>query len=291
MNEPLRIGVVFPQAELGGDRGAVREYAAAVTELGYSHIVVYDHVLGADPAVHRGWRGPYDVDTTFHEPMVLFGFLAAITPLELVSGIVILPQRQTALVAKQAAEVDLLTEGRFRLGVGLGWNPVEYEALGKDFSNRGERIAEQVQLMRMLWTERSVTFAGTHERITGAGIAPLPLQRPIPVWFGATSRRAVRRAGRIADGWFPRSPPGPELADLLAALHQGAAEAGRDPAEIGIEGRVAAGPRNAEEVASAAAQWRELGATHLSLNTMGQSLRGLDGHIEALAAAAGAIIG
>src|SRR6478672_436074 len=143
----MRIGVVFPQTELGADVGAVRAYGQRVEELGFRHVLAYDHVVGADPAVHRGWDGPYDVRTTFHEPMVLFGYLAALTSLELVTGIIILPQRQTALVAKQAAEVDLLTTGRFRLGVGLGWNRVEYEALGQDFTTRGKRVEEQVELM------------------------------------------------------------------------------------------------------------------------------------------------
>src|SRR6478752_6945162 len=204
----MRIGVVFPQTELGGDPGAVRAYGERVEELGYTHVLAYDHVVGADPAVHEGWRGPYNLDTTFHEPFVLFGYLAAITSLELVTGIIILPQRQTVLVAKQAAEVDLLAEGRFRLGVGLGWNAVEYEALGTDFSNRGRRMEEQIALLRRLWTEPSLTFEGEFERVTGAGLAPLPVQRPIPVWIGAQSPRAYERAGRLADGWFPQVPPG-----------------------------------------------------------------------------------
>ena len=169
----MRIGVVFPQTEIGADVGAVRAYTHRVEELGFAHILAYDHVLGADPAVHRGWTGPYDVSTTFHEPLVLFGYMAAITRLELVTGIIILPQRQTALVAKQAAEVDLLSDGRLRFGIGLGWNPVEYEALGKDFGNRGVRSEEQVALLRRLWTQRTVTFDGTYERVHGAGIAPL----------------------------------------------------------------------------------------------------------------------
>src|ERR1039458_7920322 len=161
----MQIGVVFPQTEIGADADAVRRYGERVTGLGYQHLLAYDHVVGADPAVHQGWRGPYDVKTTFHEPMVMFGFLAAITPLELVTGIIIAPQRQTALLAKQAAEVDLLTGGHFRLGVGLGWNQVEYEALGQDFSTRGRRLEEQVELMRRLWTEQSVTFNGEYERV------------------------------------------------------------------------------------------------------------------------------
>jgi probable F420-dependent oxidoreductase len=285
----MRIGVVFPQTEIGPDRGAVREYAAAVSELGYAHIAAYDHVVGADPAVHLGWDGPYDVHTTFHEPMVLFGYLAGLTPLELVTSILILPQRQTVLVAKQAAEIDLLTEGKLRLGVGLGWNQVEYEALGMDFSNRGARIGEQVALMRELWTRESVTFAGDHEKVTGAGIAPLPVQRPIPVWFGARANAALRRAGRIGDGWFPMVQPGPELTEAMAIVHEGAREAGRDPAAIGMEGRFSVGAESPERAAERAAAWREAGATHLSLNTMGAGFASVDEHISALAAAAKAV--
>src|SRR5437016_12840671 len=149
----MNIGVVFPQTEIGSDVETVHRYARRVEELGFTHVLAYDHVVGADPDVHRGWAGPYDVRTTFHEPFVLFGYLAAMTSVELVTGIIILPQRQTVLAAKQAAEVDLLTGGRFRLGVGLGWNQVEYEALGKEFSNRGERLDEQVTLLRRLGTE------------------------------------------------------------------------------------------------------------------------------------------
>src|SRR5690349_944033 len=175
----MQIGVVFPQTEIGSDAGAIRAYAERAEQLGYRHLLAYDHVLGADPAAHPGWSGPYDISTTFHEPMVLFGYLAAITRMELVTGIIILPQRQTALVAKQAAAVDLLARGRFRLGIGLGWNHVEYEALGKDFSDRGRRADEQVELLRRLWTERSVTFRGAYEEVIGAGIAPPPVQRPI----------------------------------------------------------------------------------------------------------------
>src|SRR5882672_6287282 len=162
----MRIGVVFPQTELGGDASAVRDYGQRVEELGFNHLLAYDHVVGADPAVHAGWSGPYDVHTTFHEPLVMFGYLAAVTrSVELVTGVIILPQRQTALVAKQAAEVDLLSGGRLRLGVGIGWNAVEYEALTKDFSNRGKRSAEQIELLRRFWTEQSVTFAGAYEQV------------------------------------------------------------------------------------------------------------------------------
>ncbi len=284
----MRVGVVFPQTEIGADVGAVRAYAQRVEELGYRHVLAYDHVLGADPAVHRGWQGPYDLTTTFHEPFVLFGYLAGITSLELVTGIIILPQRQTALVAKQAAEVDLLSGGRFRLGIGLGWNAVEYEALGQDFATRGRRVEEQVELLRRLWTEPSVTFHGRFDRVTGAGLAPLPVQRPIPVWFGAQSERAYRRVGRLADGWFPQVPPGPKLDEARGVVEQAAREAGRDPARLGMEGR-ASWRGSPEKLAEHAATWRDAGATHLSVNTMGSGLPTVDDHLRALETAAEAL--
>jgi len=284
----MQIGVVFPQTEIGPDAGAVRAYGQRVEELGFTHVLAYDHVVGADPAVHRGWDRPYDVRTTFHEPMVMFGYLAALTSLELVTGIIILPQRQTALVAKQAAEVDLLSGGRFRLGVGLGWNEVEYEALGQEFRTRGRRIEEQVALMRRLWTEESVTYAGEFDRVTGAGLAPLPVQRPIPVWFGAQSERAYRRAGRLADGWFPQVSPGPELDKAKEIVNAAAREAGRDPAQLGMEGRV--GWRgDAAKLAEQAGRWQESGATHLAVNTMGAGLASLRDHLGALEVAAEAL--
>jgi probable F420-dependent oxidoreductase len=287
----MRIGVVFPQTELGGDPGAVRAFATAASELGYAHIAVFDHVVGADPAVHQGWSGPYDVHTTFHEPFVLFGYLAALTSLELVTSILILPQRQTVLVAKQAAEVDLLTQGRFRLGVGLGWNEVEYEALGQNFSDRGARLAEQVTLLRRLWTETSVTFTGKHEHVTGAGISPLPVQRPIPVWVGARADAALRRVGRIADGWFPMDQPGPELGRATEIVHSAAVQAGRDPSALGIEGRINIGSAASPPIDQQIAAWREAGATHLSINTMRAGFSTVDQHIEALTSASPAVLG
>ena len=285
----MNIGVVFPQTEIGSDRGAVRAYAARVEELGFTHILAYDHVLGADPVVHQPWTGPYDVDTTFHEPLVMFGYLAAVVSLELVTGIIILPQRQTALVAKQAAEVDLLTNGNFRLGIGLGWNAVEYEALGKNFADRGRRLSEQVTLLRRLWTERSVTLAGEYETVTGAGLAPLPVQRPIPVWFGGQSPRAYVRIGQLADGWFPQVPPGDRLAEAKAIVDQAAVDAGRDPAGIGMEGRVSWTDDGADKLVDHVERWRAVGASHLSVNTMGAGLGGVDGHLAALTRAAEAL--
>jgi probable F420-dependent oxidoreductase len=282
----MRVGVVFPQTELGGDAGAVRGYAQKVEELGFSHVLAYDHVVGADPSVHTGWNGPYDVRTTFHEPFVMFGYLAGVTnSLEFVTGIIVLPQRQTVLVAKQAAEVDLLSGGRLRLGVGIGWNAVEYEALGEDFTNRGKRSEEQIELMRRLWTEQTVTFEGRFHRVTGAGLAPLPVQRPIPVWIGAASKRGYARAGRLADGWFPMMRPGPELDEARSVVERAAVEAGRDPAAIGMEGRVN-WRSDLDAVGDEVAQWAEAGATHVSINTMGVGLKTVDDHLAALTAVA-----
>src|SRR4051794_20202286 len=285
----MQIGAVFPQTEIGPDAGAVRAYAVRVQELGFAHILAYDHVLGADPAVHSPWRGPYDISTTFHEPFVLFGYLAAVTSLELVTGVIILPQRQTALVAKQAAEVDLLTGGRFRLGIGVGWNAVEYEALGKNFTDRGKREEEQMVLLRRLWTEPSVTFEGDYDTITGAGIAPMPIQRPIPLWLGGSSPAAYRRAGKLADGWFPQVVPGPKLEDARAAVDAAAKEAGRDPASIGMEGRVTWGEGGLATVVDHVERWRAAGATHLTVNTMGAGFGSLDAHLDALAEVAGTL--
>ena len=278
----MQIGVVLPQTEIGGDVGILRAYATRVEELGFSHILAYDHVVGADPALHQGWRGPYNVRSTFHEPMVLFGYLASATSLELVTGIIILPQRQTVLVAKQAAEVDLLTTGRFRLGVGLGWNAVKYEALGKDFSNRGRRLSEQVTLLRRLWTEPSLTFEGDHEQVTGAGLAPLPIQRPIPVWFGGSSSRAYQRAGRLADGWFPQMPPGPVLDEAKGQVEAAARDAGREPATLGMEGRITLAQQGIDQLDGVARQWREAGATHVGINTMNAGLPSIDDHLKVL---------
>jgi len=282
----MRIGVVFPQTELGGDVGAVRAYGEGVAGLGYTHLLAYDHVVGADPAVHEGWAGPYDVTTTFHEPFVMFGYLAALIDIELVTGIIILPQRQTALVAKQAAEVDLLTEGRFRLGVGLGWNHVEYEALGQRFDQRGRRLSEQIGLLRRLWTEPSVTHAGEFDTVTAAGLAPLPVQRPIPVWIGGSSDPAYRRIGRLADGWFPQIRPGDDLTRALDLIAAAAESADRDPSTIGMEGRVTWNPDDPDRFARQVDRWRAAGATHVSIDTMRTGQRTVDDHLAALTAAA-----
>jgi probable F420-dependent oxidoreductase len=282
----MQIGVVLPQTELGGDVGAVRAYGMGVEEMGFAHLLAYDHVVGADPAVHEGFAGPYDAWTTFHEPMVLFGYLAGATKLELVTGIIVLPQRQTVLAAKQAAEVDLLTEGRFRFGVGIGWNAVEYEALGQRFDQRGRRLSEQIGLLRRLWTEPSLSFTGTFDTVTGAGINPLPVQRPIPVWIGGQTEPAYRRIGRLADGWFPQVAPGEPLQEALAIVEASAREAGRDPASIGMEGRVGVDLDDPDRFLRQVEKWRAAGASHVSIDTMRSGYATVDDHLAALRTAA-----
>jgi probable F420-dependent oxidoreductase len=279
----VNIGVVLPQTELGSNVGDLRRYALAVQELGYSHVMAYDHVLGADRAAHPelpDWV--YDLSSQFHEPLVTFGYLAGLTQLELFTGVIILPQRQTALVAKQAAEVDILSEGRLRLGVGIGLIQVEYDSLGQDFAVRGRRIEEQITLLRRLWTERSITFDGRFDTITGAGIAPLPLQRPIPIGMGARVEVAYRRTGRLADGWFPEMQPGPELDAAARLVAEGAESADRDPASLGMLGRAHLSS-GLDTVLHTVDQWRDAGATHVAINTMAAGLGSIDEHIDTLA--------
>jgi probable F420-dependent oxidoreductase len=276
----VQIGVVFPQTEIGADPGAVRAFAQAAEEIGYEHLLAYDHVLGADVSKRPDWQGPYTSEHQFHELFVLFGYLAGVAPsFELVAGVLVLPQRQTALVAKQAAEVDLLTGGRLRLGIGLGWNHVEFEALGEDFRNRGRRVEEQVEVLRRLWTEPVVDFEGRWHRIPAAGIKPLPVQRPIPIWIGGSAEAAIQRAARIADGFFPQRPLEGGWPATMERFRTWAAEAGRDPRSIGVEQRIDVSSGTPDDWRAAADEWRELGATHLSLVTMRGGFR-VDGHVE-----------
>ncbi len=277
----MKLGVVFPQTEIGADPGGVRAFAQAVEELGYDHLLAYDHVLGADVSARPDWPGPYTSEHQFHEIFVLFGYLAAIVPsLELVTGVLVLPLRQTALVAKQAAEIDILTGGRFRLGIGMGWNYVEFEALGQDFTNRGRRAEEQIEVLRRLWTEPVVDFDGEWHRIPAAGISPLPVQRPIPIWIGGSAEAAIRRAARTADGFFPQRPLDGGWPATMEQFRAWAQEAGRDPDAIGIEQRIDVSEGTPDDWRAAADEWRALGATHLSVTTMRGGLDGPDGHIE-----------
>jgi probable F420-dependent oxidoreductase len=233
----MQIGVTFPQTEIGPDPDLIVGFGRAAEESGFSFLMPYDHVIGADTSTRPDWRGAYTATTPFHEVFVLFGFLAAHTNLELVTGVLILPQRQAVLVAKQAAEVDVLTRGKLRLGVGIGWNDVEYQALDMDFRNRARRYEEQIEVMRLLWTQDVVTFKGRYHEIDAAGILPRPVQQPIPIWMGGGAvPAALERIGRLADGWIANAGLNAHLDESVAAIRESAERAGRDPAEIGVQG-------------------------------------------------------
>jgi probable F420-dependent oxidoreductase len=249
-------------------------------------------VLGADTSTRPDFRGPYTSESLFHEPMVLFGYLAAVAPgLELVTSVIILPQRQTALIAKQAAEVDVLTGGKQRFGIGIGWNDVEYEGLGMEFRNRGRRFEEQIELLRRLWTEPVLTFEGRYHRITAAGINPLPVQRPIPLWIGASAEAALKRAAVLADGYFPQRPLEGGWPATIDKMRQWRAAAGKDPYSLGIDARAPVATGTPDDWHKAAGEWRALGATHLSINTMNAGLHGPDAHVKRLGEALAAIRG
>lgn len=286
----MQIGVTFPQTEIGADPLVIRDYAQTVEGLGYQHLVIFDHVLGADPTHRPGWRG-YTQQDMFHEPFVLFGYLAALTHLELVTAVIILPQRQTALVAKQAAEVDILTGGKLRLGVGVGWNPVEYEALGMNFHTRGRAIEEQIEVLRLLWSQPIVSYHGQFHTITEAGLNPLPVRRSIPIWTGGRADVLLRRTARIADGWFPQGQPDEQMRQAVERLRRYISEAGRDPGSVGIEARMNAADGDLDEWVRQTKGWRELGATHISINTMGAGFKSPDEHIEAIRRYKEAVVG
>ena len=280
----MDIGVVFPQVEIGQDQAAIRDYAQAVEAMGYTHLLAFDHVLGANPERPGGWKGPYTYRHPFHEPFVLFGFLAGVTRrLGFATGILILPQRQTALVAKQAAAVDVLSGGRLRLGVAVGWNAVEFEGLGENFKTRGKRIEEQIEVMRALWSKELVTHHGQWHHVPDAGINPLPVQRPIPIWMGGESPVVVQRAARLADGWMPHFRPGPEAQTTVDRLHGSVKEARRDPARFGIEGRMTLSQMPPAQWGPELAAWRGMrGITHLSVYTVGLGLKTPDEHVQML---------
>ncbi len=280
----MQIGVVYPQTEFGDDPNAMKDYAQTVEGLGYSHVLAYDHVLGANPNRPGGWNGPYTHESAFMEPLTLFAFMAAVThKLGFTTGIIILPQRQTALVAKQAACLDILCNGKLRLGVGLGWNEVEYVALNEDFHNRGKRIEEQVDLLRKLWTKPLVTFNGRWHTIQDAGLKPMPVQQPIPIWFGGHADPVLRRVARLGDGWMPNTRSAASAQPLLEALDGYLAEAGRSRADIGIEPRLNFEPGKPEAWQKMVTDWQQAGATHLSVNTMGCGFQTPAEHLAALA--------
>lgn len=277
----MQFGVVFPQTEIGVDPMEIRDYAHAVDGMGYSHLIAYDHVLGADPTNRPGWQG-YSSEHQFHEPFVLFGYLAALTQLELVTGVIILPQRQTVLVAKQAAEVDVMSGGKLRLGVGVGWNPVEYEGLGRDFHLRGRLVEEQIEVLRLLWRPEVVTYHGQYHTISEAGLNPLPVRRSIPIWTGGRADVLLRRTARLADGWFPLGRPDEQMQQAIARLHRYLQEAGRDPSAFGIQAQMNAREGDPDEWRRQTQRWQDLGATHVAINTMGAGFTSLQEHLKAV---------
>jgi len=287
----MKIGAIFPQTECGSDVKALAEFARGVEEMGYDHLFVADHVLGADPKFHsHPSLANYSHESPVHEALTTIAYLAAITTrITLATGILILPQRQTALVAKQAAQIDVLSGGRLRLGIGVGWNAVEFEALNETFENRGRRSAEQIAVLRALWTEQVVDFHGEFHRISHAGLNPMPIQRPIPIWFGVGSRdqpvppdAALRRIARLADGWSPNFTPDTEGRALVARVHQYAREAGRDPARLPLEGRIHLAGHNPDGWMKQVDAWKALGATSLIAEPRKAGVKFPDGHLDLL---------
>lgn len=272
----MKIGVVFPQTEIGADPDVVAEYAVTAESLGYDHLLAYDHVLGAGTATRPDWKGPYSSESMFQEPFVLFSYLAALTStIELVTAVIILPQRQTALVAKQSACVDVLSRGRLRLGIGTGWNDVEYEALGENFHDRGQRSEEQIDVLRKLWQEEVISYAGEHHTITEAGLNPLPTRGEIPIWLGGMAPAVIERVGRLADGWFPFVNR--DLEQQIQQVRTSARAAGRDPDSIGIE-CIMASNSNVDDIR----RLQDLGVTHVAMVTMNQGLADPAAHIDSI---------
>ena len=275
----MRLNAFFPTRDIGTDPAKIRDWAQAAEDLGYAGIEVADHVFGA--TARDGWTPLYNENDPFHETFVTLGFLAAVTrTIKLSTGVLILPQRQTGVVAKQAAEVDILSGGRLRLGVGVGWNHVEYEALGMEWKTRGARQAEQIEVMRRLWTEDLVTFAGKFHTLVDVNLLPVPVQRPIPIWFGGSSDAVVKRAARIGDGWMPIRAPA-QAESKLAMLREHLKSFGRDPAAFGLEGWLRMDEADPELWAQAAEGWKRLGAQMVMLYPM-YRMPELDRQIETL---------
>ena len=258
----MKIGISLPVRELEDDLGAIKEFAQTADELGYTHLRVPDQVLRPNGG-------------HLHEPMMLLAYIAAVTKhIELVPSVIVTPSRQTVLLAKQAAELDVFTGGRLRLGIGVGGSEAEYESLGADFHSRGARIEEQIELLKALWTQEAVTFSGRWDEVVGAGLSPLPIQQPIPLWIGPSGApipRVRARIGRHADGWFVLCSP-EEFPAVRADISAAATAAQREPGAIVAEAGVAVvGPREAEW-RSRVKGWRDAGLTHLCLRTLGGNL-------------------
>jgi len=285
----VHIGVVYPQIELGGDPSAVRRIGEAVEDLGFDYLLAYDHVLGAVHADRTPQLSvPFTEHDPFHDPFVMFGYLAGITErIGFATGVLVLPQRQTALVARQAADVDLLSGGRLRLGVGVGSNPVEYEALGQDFRTRGAREEEQIDLLRRLFNEPVVDFSGRFDRVDRAALMPKPT-RPIPIWLGGLGEKAFERAARLADGFIFVGACGIDHAvDAWKSLRERVSSHGRSVEDFGAE--YVALSQGVDDLCEDVETWRAVGGTHLSIATMGFGLDSVDAHIDYIASAASAL--
>jgi len=278
----MELAVQYPADALGSDPAHLRGFVQAAEAAGYARFVLAEHVLGADPDRPGGWTGPYTHENHWPEPFSTFGFLAAVTEtIELMTGVLVLPQRQTVLVAKQAAQVDVLSNGRLVLGVGTGWNAVEYHGLGQDFKTRGRRLNEQVGLLRSLWKERVISFEGEFDQVDQAGLNPLPTRGDIPIWMGGSGDRVLDRIGRTADGWFPLLLRPDDTTAGLDRIREAASAAGRDPEAIGVMCMVTE-TGNLPKQVEMAGRYREAGATHLVLSVQSDpSLQTLDQHVEA----------
>jgi len=280
----MKTGIVFPHHEIGTDPGAIRAFATGAESLGADHLLIYDHVLGAERDRPGGFQGPYDKDVQFHEPFTLLSYLAAVTSsIELVTTVLILPQRQTALVAKQAAELAILSENRFRMGVGTGWNAVEYEALNEDFNSRGRRQAEQVELLRRFWREDAFSFEGEFHKVTLAGINPRPTT-PVPIWFGGGAPALLKRCARLGDGWMPLMGPSDAAAAALATLKGEREAAGLSWDGFGIQAQAQAGGGTPERWHSHFNKWQALGATHMAFATHNAGAGSVDEHLKSFEA-------
>lgn len=278
----MKFGVVFPHNEIGTDPEAIKAYAiGAEQELGADHMLIYDHVLGVDPNRPGGWRGSYDKDVAFHEPLTVFAFMAAVTrSIEFATCVLILPQRQTALVAKQTAELALLSNNRFRLGIGTGWNEVEYEALGIPFEHRGSRRAEQVKLLRELWSEDSLLFDGRFHTVSHASILPRPKQR-IPVWFGGLAKPLLKRCAVMGDGWIPLGVPNEQSANAIATIRQVRDNHGLPWEEFGIQAQAQYRGGTPDRWRIHAKRWKDLGCTHLAVATHNTGNVTVEAHLNA----------
>ena len=275
----MEIGAVFPHNEIGTEPQAIKDYAQGIEELGVTHLLIYDHVLGADRDRPGGFEGPYDKDVAFHEPFTTFAFIAAVTKkLDMITTVMILPQRQTVLVAKQAAELAILSNNRFKLGIGVGWNAVEYTGLNENFKNRGKRQEEQVELMRLLWESEVLEYKGDYHHIDKASINPRP-SKSVPIWFGGGAPQLIERCADLGDGWIPLMGPNEAARKTLAAIKEKRESKGLDWDNFGVQAQAQYAGGDAERWNKHAEKWRNLGASHLAIATHNAEPTNVDGHL------------